>query len=279
MNIARASDHPTVGQTTLKEEETNKSAILTMMRSLVTSAVTRNNEHIEKVGNGVQQPDERNVRTYDYHDIKRENERLRKELSSMRTMVEVLQRKETDQASLVGTVFRNTSLDHASAAATVPGRVSPAVDDRHDEHSSHHSLMDEEDLSTSSCGLKHRKSPAQPHSRILDTSSLMENGKYAIPSHLCDGIETAPLVGSTKGPGDCNSPTTTFLDAVRDRASWLVGLLILQSMSSFIISRNENLLKQHLVIVQFLTMLVGAGGNGGNQCKFSLWKFPVALEV
>jgi hypothetical protein len=60
---------------------------------------------------------------------------------------------------------------------------------------------------------------------------------------------------------------STFLLAVQDRAGWLVGLLVLQSMSSFIISRNEALLKNHLVIVQFLTMLVGAGGNAGNQAS------------
>lgn len=59
----------------------------------------------------------------------------------------------------------------------------------------------------------------------------------------------------------------TFFSAVADRAGWLVGLLILQSMSSFIISRNEKLLQQHLVIVRFLTMLVGAGGNAGNQAS------------
>jgi Mg/Co/Ni transporter MgtE len=42
---------------------------------------------------------------------------------------------------------------------------------------------------------------------------------------------------------------------------------VLQSASSFIISRNEALLQSHLVIVQFLTMLVGAGGNAGNQAS------------
>ena len=56
-----------------------------------------------------------------------------------------------------------------------------------------------------------------------------------------------------------------FGKMVCDRASWLVGLLVLQSMSSFIIAHNEKLLKRHIVIVQFLTMLVGAGGNAGNQ--------------
>jgi Mg/Co/Ni transporter MgtE len=46
-----------------------------------------------------------------------------------------------------------------------------------------------------------------------------------------------------------------------------VGLLVLQSLSSFIIARNEVLLQNHLVIVRFLTMLVGAGGNAGNQAS------------
>jgi len=61
--------------------------------------------------------------------------------------------------------------------------------------------------------------------------------------------------------------TTPFRSVVRDRAGWLVGLLVLQSCSSFILARNEALLESHLVIVQFLTMLVGAGGNAGNQAS------------
>ena len=61
--------------------------------------------------------------------------------------------------------------------------------------------------------------------------------------------------------------TPSFRSAIQDRAAWLVGLLVLQSMSSFIISRNEKLLQNHLVIVRFLTMLVGAGGNAGNQAS------------
>jgi hypothetical protein len=58
-----------------------------------------------------------------------------------------------------------------------------------------------------------------------------------------------------------------FWESLKDRGGWLVGLLVLQSMSSFIISRNEKLLQEHIVIVQFLTMLVGAGGNAGNQAS------------
>jgi hypothetical protein len=59
----------------------------------------------------------------------------------------------------------------------------------------------------------------------------------------------------------------SFWEMVQDRAGWLVGLLILQSMSSFILARNERLLQEHVIIVRFLTMLVGAGGNAGNQAS------------
>ena len=69
--------------------------------------------------------------------------------------------------------------------------------------------------------------------------------------------------------GDENEPFlfSSFWQDLRDRANWLVGLMILQSLSSFIIKRNEEVLEEHLVIVQFLTMLVGAGGNAGNQAS------------
>lgn len=56
-----------------------------------------------------------------------------------------------------------------------------------------------------------------------------------------------------------------FLTALRSRAIWLVGLLAFQSCSSFILAGNEALIQRHPAIVYFLTMLVGAGGNAGNQ--------------
>lgn len=68
--------------------------------------------------------------------------------------------------------------------------------------------------------------------------------------------------------GECPvEPNITFVDAMKSRARWLVGLLVLQSCSGFILSRNEILLQDHPVIIYFLTMLVGAGGNAGNQAS------------
>lgn len=59
----------------------------------------------------------------------------------------------------------------------------------------------------------------------------------------------------------------SFWQSLADRAGWLIGLLVLQSLSSFILAKNDALLQNHTVIVQFLTMLVGAGGNAGNQAS------------
>jgi len=44
----------------------------------------------------------------------------------------------------------------------------------------------------------------------------------------------------------------------RGRRRWLLGLLVLQSMSSFVLDSYQELLRNHLVVTLFLTMLVGA---------------------
>ena len=65
-------------------------------------------------------------------------------------------------------------------------------------------------------------------------------------------------VAAVLGGGD-------FWVEARVRAQWLLGLLALQSLSSFVLEANQGLIKDHLVITLFLTMLVGAGGNSGAQ--------------
>jgi Mg/Co/Ni transporter MgtE len=57
----------------------------------------------------------------------------------------------------------------------------------------------------------------------------------------------------------------SFAHQFRRRAGVLVALLAFQSCSSFILASFETLLQKHTVVVFFLTMLVGAGGNAGNQ--------------
>uniref|UniRef100_A0A6U3RF58 SLC41A/MgtE integral membrane domain-containing protein n=1 Tax=Ditylum brightwellii TaxID=49249 RepID=A0A6U3RF58_9STRA len=86
-----------------------------------------------------------------------------------------------------------------------------------------------------------------------DDDEISENGDFVEP------------ISCNEDEHDLNNEL--FSDVVKDRASWLVGLLVLQSCSSFILKNNEQLLQNHTVIVQFLTMLVGAGGNAGNQAS------------
>jgi cation transporter-like permease len=56
-----------------------------------------------------------------------------------------------------------------------------------------------------------------------------------------------------------------ILPTVVRRLSVLVSLLLLQSMSQFVLEAFEDVVQANIVIPLFLTMLVGAGGNAGNQ--------------
>ena len=108
-----------------------------------------------------------------------------------------------------------------------------------------------------------REPPHKEQSWYDSSFLLQENGTTISGDSLDDALWCDELDGDT-----CPvEPTISFLDAAKDRAYWLAGLLILQSFSGFILSHNEALLERHPVIIYFLTMLVGAGGNAGNQAS------------
>jgi hypothetical protein len=54
-----------------------------------------------------------------------------------------------------------------------------------------------------------------------------------------------------------------------ERGRWLVWLMLLQSTSSWILGRYQTLLSENMIVISFLTMLVGAGGNAGAQSAVS----------
>jgi len=70
---------------------------------------------------------------------------------------------------------------------------------------------------------------------------------------------------SGSGRGSESFFGTPVLQVVTARASWLVSLLMLQSLSSIILTHFSALIERHLVIALFLTMLTGTAGNAGNQ--------------
>jgi len=69
------------------------------------------------------------------------------------------------------------------------------------------------------------------------------------------------------------------LDEVWARGQWLLGLLVVQSTSSLILERYEALIQEHVVVTFFLTMLVGAGGNAGNQSAIGVIRGMATGEV
>lgn len=73
--------------------------------------------------------------------------------------------------------------------------------------------------------------------------------------------------------------TGAWVDSLRPRATWLLGLLVAQSCSSFILQDNEMLLTNHPTVIFFMTMLVGAGGNAGNQASVRLIRGLATGEV
>jgi len=66
------------------------------------------------------------------------------------------------------------------------------------------------------------------------------------------------------GCGECEDEVAS-LHKFWHRAGWLVLLLMCQSTSSVILEHFEVLIKTHPVVIYFLTMLVGAGGNADGQ--------------
>lgn len=91
--------------------------------------------------------------------------------------------------------------------------------------------------------------------------------------------ELEEQLGRTEGLCEILDSGADFNDSLRSRASWLLGLLICQSGSSFILEGNEALIQSHPVIVYFMTMLVGAGGNAGNQASVRIIRGLATGEV
>lgn len=94
------------------------------------------------------------------------------------------------------------------------------------------------------------------------TSTGIETGNYSNESNTKPNHQIHFL--------QCPMEEISFGRALYDRCSWLIGLLLFQSCSSYILADNVELLQSHPAIIFYLTMLVGAGGNAGIKLLYLL---------
>ncbi|GKY93770.1 hypothetical protein MPSEU_000344200 [Mayamaea pseudoterrestris] len=207
----------------------------------------------------------------DDNGLKQENERLKRELDIIKTQFSMLQQKQQQDRRLQASSILDATSQ--SARNVVIEQPTSRPDGAHQVYNSHESepvvrrRKDDHLLQQQALHHRHHKSP-----KPMDYDADCEHGMVEVVDTTQGAhLPTMPLLTNSavsqpysNSLADSMDPTY-FLYQVQDRAQWLVGLLVLQSMSSFIIARNEALLQKHLVLVQFLTMLVGAGGNAGNQ--------------
>jgi len=84
----------------------------------------------------------------------------------------------------------------------------------------------------------------------------------------CEGSRRREVSGESEVPEESASDEggpNSSLHKFSHRAAWLVLLLMCQSTSSVILEHFEALIRTHPIVIYFLTMLVGAGGNAGSQ--------------
>jgi cation transporter-like permease len=195
-----------------------------------------------------------------------ENEHLKEQLEEMKRQLLKLKQQSSSRREATpprGKPKKSPSPEPKRAATRwLPFGASPSSDPGpHDDHVP--LLLQAPD------GLHHRHSgtAAAPLHKSPEKSAMDARDRVRKGGPTSKMFDIDEELGPHDGDGDNDDGghDMTFCKQVCDRAAWLVGLLVLQSMSSFIIAHNEALLKRHLVIVQFLTMLVGAGGNAGNQ--------------
>lgn len=103
--------------------------------------------------------------------------------------------------------------------------------------------------------------------KILDTfdeqlSSLSNDDLQVFIDHVRSRLDEKQKSSVNKQDEEESKEESTN---VFSRVCLLSSLLILQSGSSFILQSFSELISRHILITMYLTMLVGAGGNAGNQ--------------
>jgi len=124
--------------------------------------------------------------------------------------------------------------------------------------------------------LAHRRQPAMTALSPDDLSANLAAENEALRKRVA---ELEVLADRTEGLCEVLDDGGGWTSSLGTRAAWLLGLLACQSCSSFILADNEALLVTHPTVIFFMTMLVGAGGNAGNQAAVRIIRGLATGEV
>uniref|UniRef100_A0A7S1D0V7 SLC41A/MgtE integral membrane domain-containing protein n=1 Tax=Cyclophora tenuis TaxID=216820 RepID=A0A7S1D0V7_CYCTE len=196
--------------------------------------------------------------------LEQENKELRAQIASMKLLLEKYERElkppldqtveESDRtsSSQEPTETQRKSPNKLTAPPQSPKSVGSPLSPK----------VEKEVVHRKEGGYRQAKTKEPDLETATETDDSLERDTYPLVPLEAEFIEDGEVIQRTS-----DFLEMPFSKMVTDRGGWLVMLLVLQSMSSFIIKRNEDLLQQHRAIVEFLTMLVGAGGNAGNQAS------------
>jgi len=90
-------------------------------------------------------------------------------------------------------------------------------------------------------------------------------GQTAAKDRAIDDGEGSQHSSRLSAQADFDFVSQQVFEEVWERGKWLVMLMIFQSLASMVLAQFEDLIKAHVVIALFLTMLIGSGGNAGGQ--------------
>lgn len=121
--------------------------------------------------------------------------------------------------------------------------------------------IDQDDVATQ---MQHYELLAAP---VVDTQNHFLGAITAEDIYEVIQEETTEDVYKMSGlaPTDYGYFQMPFWKLIQQRSSWLIGLLLLQSTSSYIMSFYQATIQHHTFFTLFLGMLIGTGGNAGNQ--------------
>ena len=114
-----------------------------------------------------------------------------------------------------------------------------------------------------------RKS-SQPDLGLCEATNAVDDIWAKLPPHLRPGL-LSHVDALTQGEAPkAENTESTLYQTVFGRVRMLAVLMIFQSFSGFILDGYSAFIQRNMFVTLYLTMLVGAGGNAGNQSAVSV---------